>query len=150
MMGGATDVMVRGTDATVRYIHHNEIAHLDVSLENLLLTDDYNVKLCDFGLARRFDSEVDRIGRPTYMAPEIIDSKAQGQSYDARFADMYSLGVCLFVLFTGYRPYNSITSNAYYILRYQGVRSLLLAYDFNLRETLIRIPESYYVIIMRA
>ena len=134
--------VVGGIMEAVRQVHRHEIAHLDVSLENLLLDSEKNVKLCDFGLARNcFNSNISNIGKVVYMAPEIKDHQLQRQSYDARFADMYSLGICLFILFTGFQPYQSHGDIAFRILSNEGIRYLLIEYRLELPENFIKLLE---------
>ena len=82
-----------------------DIVHGDVKPSNVLLVDDGNVKISDFGLARRFselapdDGTV--AGTPNYVAPEVTN----GQSADHR-SDLYSLGVTLFEMTFGRLPYD--------------------------------------------
>ncbi|KAG6617204.1 CAMK/CAMKL protein kinase [Phytophthora cinnamomi] len=79
------------------FLHAHGVAHRDLSLENVLLKDG-QAKICDFGLsadAEQLSSDV--VGKYYYMAPEI----AQGQVYDPKRADVWSLGVLLFILLTG-------------------------------------------------
>jgi len=90
----------------VRYCHDNHIAHRDLKPENLLLlseTDDSAVKIADFGFAKRVyehNSLTTQCGTPGYVAPEILE----GTPYDER-ADMWSVGVILYILLGGYPPF---------------------------------------------
>lgn len=74
--------------------------------ENLLLvsqTDDKKVKIADFGFAKRVRSPkslTTQCGTPGYVAPEILE----GQKYDTK-ADMWSVGVILYILLGGYPPF---------------------------------------------
>lgn len=89
-------------------LHDNDIAHLDIKPQNLLLTESFpkgDIKLCDFGISRRItkDCEIREIcGTPDYVAPEIL-------SYDpiTLATDMWSLGVITYVLLSGYSPFGS-------------------------------------------
>jgi tetratricopeptide (TPR) repeat protein len=88
------------------YAHSNRIIHRDIKSSNLFLTSDRVVKVMDFGLAKMLE-EVRRSttvlgGTPYYMAPE----QAAGERVDAR-TDLYALGVTLFELVTGERPFES-------------------------------------------
>jgi serine/threonine protein kinase len=81
------------------YLHSRGILHCDLKSQNVLLTDDYQVKLCDFGLARykeRFMKDNHgKIGTPHWMAPEIL----RGEKYEEP-ADVYSFGVILWEMLT--------------------------------------------------
>ncbi|GMF56863.1 unnamed protein product [Phytophthora fragariaefolia] len=79
------------------FLHAMGVAHRDLSLENVLLKDG-QVKICDFGLSAAADQfSSDLVGKFYYMAPEIT----QGAVYDPKAADVWSLGVLLFVMLTG-------------------------------------------------
>ncbi|KAE8989135.1 hypothetical protein PR003_g22115 [Phytophthora rubi] len=79
------------------FLHAHGVAHRDLSLENVLLQDG-RVKLCDFGLsADAHKLSTDVVGKFYYMAPEV----ARGAVYDPKQADVWSLGVLLFILLTG-------------------------------------------------
>lgn len=90
----------------VRYLHENHVAHRDLKPENLLLlsdVDDSAVKIADFGFAKRVyqpNSLTTQCGTPGYVAPEILE----GTAYDER-ADMWSVGVILYILLGGYPPF---------------------------------------------
>lgn len=100
--------MVRQILDGLIHLHDNEIAHLDIKPQNLLLTEPYpkgDVKLCDFGISRRItkNSEIRGIcGTPDYVAPEILQ-------YDpiSLATDMWSVGVLTYVLLSGYSPFGS-------------------------------------------
>jgi calcium/calmodulin-dependent protein kinase I len=90
----------------VGYMHQNFVAHRDLKPENLLLLskeDDSAVKIADFGFAKKVREECSlttQCGTPGYVAPEILD----GTPYDQR-ADMWSVGVILYILLGGYPPF---------------------------------------------
>ena len=84
----------------VHHIHSNNYAHLDLKLNNILLDEFFNVWVGDFGSAMKLTKNKlssRRRGTQRYMAPEVKNLKS-GQTYDAQKADVYSLGVCLFIL----------------------------------------------------
>jgi calcium/calmodulin-dependent protein kinase I len=90
----------------VGYCHAHHVAHRDLKPENLLLLsedDDSAVKIADFGFAKRVtehNSLTTQCGTPGYVAPEILE----GTPYDER-ADMWSVGVILYILLGGYPPF---------------------------------------------
>ncbi|KAG6492687.1 CBL-interacting protein kinase 18-like [Zingiber officinale] len=93
--------------SAVDYCHSRGIYHRDLKPENLLLDENDNLKVSDFGLSTLVDSErLDRLlhttcGTPAYVAPEVISR----MGYDGANADIWSCGVILFVLMSGYYPF---------------------------------------------
>eukprot|EP01114_Cavostelium_apophysatum_P003755 TRINITY_DN13884_c0_g1_i1.p1 TRINITY_DN13884_c0_g1~~TRINITY_DN13884_c0_g1_i1.p1 ORF type:complete len:282 (+),score=75.13 TRINITY_DN13884_c0_g1_i1:214-1059(+) len=88
----------------VQYLHSQRIVHRDLKLANLLLTDDHNLKISDFGLAARLDDDREErdtlCGTPNYISPEIVEGKPHGLS-----TDIWSLGVVLYNFLTGGSPF---------------------------------------------
>ena len=79
-------------------MHKHGFFHRDLKPENLLLTDDYVVKICDFGLAREIRSRppfTDYVATRWYRAPEII---LKSTNYNSP-VDIYSLGCIMAELF---------------------------------------------------
>ncbi len=97
--------LVQGILEGVRSIHHVGIIHRDLKLENFLLTDDYQVKVADFGVCllkgERPDIHVvnEVVGTFDYTAPECL--KGGKYSY---VSDLYSVGVSAFEMFSGRLP----------------------------------------------
>ena len=89
------------------YLHRNNIMHRDLKLANLLLsTADSNtaeLKLADFGFAKKMELKITGtlLGSPLYMAPEIF----REENYSIK-ADIWSLGLVLFEIFTGQGLYS--------------------------------------------
>ena len=84
----------------LEYAHSKGVVHRDIKPGNILLTDDGNVKIVDFGVAM-VRSKADTLssglfGSPSYMAPEQIEEQQVGPS-----TDLYALGVVLYELLTG-------------------------------------------------
>ena len=80
------------------YIHQKEIAHLDIKLENLLLSKDFQLLIIDFGLAKPFETLLhEPWGSEMYRAPEL-----RGDNYTvSSTADIYSAAIVLFTLKSG-------------------------------------------------
>ncbi|KAI8644049.1 kinase-like domain-containing protein [Parasitella parasitica] len=92
------------TDA-MQYCHSLGIIHRDLKLENILLDEHDNVKICDFGFARQTDKNQllkTFCGSLAYSAPEVI----QRQNYSGPATDIWSLGVILYTLLAGELPFD--------------------------------------------
>lgn len=86
--------------SAVSYLHRIGFAHRDLSLENILLDANGDCKLCDFGLVAPIRTRVrEAVGKRRYMAPEVADPS---QLYRPAKADVWSLGIVLFLLLTGH------------------------------------------------
>jgi serine/threonine protein kinase len=81
----------------VEYLHNNDVSHMDLKLENLLMGNDFNLKIADFDLSYFVgDDKLLSRGTKFYRAPELI----QGRCTNTQAADIYSAGIILFTLKT--------------------------------------------------
>ncbi|XP_077533339.1 maternal embryonic leucine zipper kinase-like [Haemaphysalis longicornis] len=92
--------------SAVAYIHSHGYAHRDLKPENLLLDENHNLKLIDFGLCAKpkggmATSLETCCGSPAYAAPELVT----GQEYIGSMVDIWSMGVLLYALLCGCLPF---------------------------------------------
>ncbi|KAF5446598.1 hypothetical protein F2P56_032213 [Juglans regia] len=92
----------------VDFCHSRGVYHRDIKPENLLLDENEDLKVSDFGLSALAESKRQdgllhtTCGTPAYVAPEVINRKG----YDGAKADIWSCGVVLYVLLAGYLPFH--------------------------------------------
>uniref|UniRef100_A0A803NGB2 non-specific serine/threonine protein kinase n=1 Tax=Cannabis sativa TaxID=3483 RepID=A0A803NGB2_CANSA len=108
--------------SAVSFCHARGVFHRDLKPENLLLDENGNLKVSDFGLSAVSDQiRQDGLfhtfcGTPAYVAPEVLARKG----YDAAKVDIWSCGVILFVLMAGYLPFHDQNIMAMYKKIYKG------------------------------
>lgn len=97
----------------LRYMHSLRIAHRDIKLENIILDENYSPKFIDFGFSTCIEANKKIkifCGTPSYMAPEVVQRK----EYRGEKADIWALGVLLFVSLTGIFPFKGTTDQELY------------------------------------
>lgn len=102
-----TRVFFRQIVSALAYVHSQGYAHRDLKPENLLIDEDHNLKLIDFGLCAKPKGGLGFelltcCGSPAYAAPELI----QGKAYIGSEADVWSMGVLLYALLCGFLPFD--------------------------------------------
>ncbi|GAB4828152.1 CBL-interacting serine/threonine-protein kinase 6 [Ancistrocladus abbreviatus] len=108
--------------SAIDFCHSRGVYHRDLKPENLLLDDDGNLKVTDFGLSA-FSEHLKQdgllhttCGTPAYVAPEVLGKKG----YDGAKADIWSCGVILYVLLAGFLPFQDENLMAMYRKIYKG------------------------------
>ncbi|XP_065848841.1 CBL-interacting serine/threonine-protein kinase 6 [Euphorbia lathyris] len=108
--------------SAIDFCHSRGVYHRDLKPENLLLDEEGNLKVTDFGLSA-FTEHLKQdgllhttCGTPAYVAPEVIGKKG----YDGAKADLWSCGVILYVLLAGFLPFQDDNIVAMYRKIYRG------------------------------
>jgi len=103
--------------------HSVGIAHRDLKPDNILLGENFTLKIVDFGFAKKFVSEeqqrfmATQLGTRGYMAPEIYSGKAYTEK-----CDIFSAGIILFILLAGYPPLQEAKKGDWWFQRLQEGR----------------------------
>ena len=112
----------------MEYLHEQGVIHRDVKLENILLDESYKIiKIIDFGFSIRFNGEKKLnvfCGTPSYMAPEICKKS----EYYGKPADIWSLGIVLYVLLFSRFPFKGIIfykKNIYFLFQEKMIMNYL-------------------------
>ena len=126
----------------LHYAHSRGVVHRDIKPSNILLTQDGDVRIVDFGIALVSDSEISRLegvaGSPAYMSPEQV----QGHELDSR-SDLYSLGAVMYEMLCGQRPFRAGALG-------KLLRQVVQSTPEPLREVRPEIPEDLEAIVLRA
>ena len=90
--------------AGLNYLHASGVLHRDVKLDNVLLTSEGRVKICDFGVSKKLaclGTIREHIGTPAYLSPEIV----AGRGYRGFASDIWALGVLTYIALFGLPPF---------------------------------------------
>jgi WD40 repeat protein/serine/threonine protein kinase len=125
------------------FAHRNGVIHRDIKADNILLDEDGNAYLGDFGIAKELGSESNLtqdnvIGTPAYIPPEQI----RGEQITPQ-SDVYTFGIMLYEILTGRRPFTELTPMS---LLYKHLKDPLPMIDHNE----LNLPSSINAIIQRA
>ena len=102
--GPTCSILFRQVVDAVELIHTQGFAHRDLKMTNILLNEENEIKLIDFGFAcDGFKEKSLFCGTPSYMAPEILTK----EKYNGRLVDIWALGVVLYKMVTGEYPFGS-------------------------------------------
>ncbi len=124
------------------YAHNHGVLHRDIKPSNVMLTQDGQVKIGDFGIAKRISNDTtsarQMVGSPRYMSPEQINNEPVSNQ-----SDLYSLGVSMYELLTGKAPFSAKSlSQLVMMIRTEEPRSM--------RSRRPEIPKPLEAIVKRA
>jgi serine/threonine protein kinase len=135
------DIIAQVAEA-IDYAHRKGIIHRDIKPANIIITTDGKVKIMDFGIAKIASSNLTTtgqfLGTPNYMSPEQVS----GAAVDGR-SDLFSLGVVLYELLTGRKPFQgeNLTAISYKIVHEEFTPPADLSPE---------VPPDFNVIVARA
>ena len=97
----------------IKECHDSNICILDIKLDNILLDDNYNPILCDFGFGKKIQDKINdkitgKIGTEIYMAPEVFSNI---KPYDGFQVDIFNLGIALYISITGKTNFCALKNN---------------------------------------
>ena len=112
--------ITRQIAAALDYAHLNNLIHRDIKSSNIMLDEEGQATLMDFGIVRalegtQFTTSLGHLGTPEYMAPEVLEGETPLAA-----SDLYALGIVIYELTTGQLPFTGTTPLA--VIRAQADR----------------------------
>ena len=119
------------------FCHQHDIAHSDIKPANILLADDNNLKICDFGHSQKnnfqYKGLFSKRGTPIYMAPELYDDCEYGNN-----VDIWAIGILTYMLIFNYHPF---IKNYFVNSTFKDIKEMINVTKFqkppNIDETLL-------------
>ena len=130
----------------IKELHENNICHLDIKLDNILLDDNFNPKICDFGVSEIINDENKgkfhiRKGTINYFPPQMFLNEIL---YDGFKADIFCLGVTLFYIVTGRKCFeDSSEEDIYYNHIRKGTKEEIDKYWEEIEKLEIYVKDSF-------
>ncbi|KAI8866660.1 kinase-like protein, partial [Ramicandelaber brevisporus] len=97
--------MLQLSDA-IGHMHQNKVIHRDIKFANILLDGNMRIRVTDFGLSARLNTDAERkrsfLGTQTFLAPEVVAKGKFGHSYEV---DVWALGIMMYTMLYGRSPF---------------------------------------------